>query len=154
MEQVTAIGLDFPKTVFQVHGVDAIGTVLVREQLRRSDVLRFPPRIGKAKLYRLEAAPPRVREIAWKEQTRLTARYRALSGRRRRSSHGDRSRARRLHVVGGKGGPDRLNAGSPHRARVGAGPRQGNSRQTLCGRLHADARRKIGTAPDALSGMR
>jgi hypothetical protein len=46
-------------------------------------------------------------------------------------------------------------AASPSRARAGAGPRQGNSRQTLCGRLHADARRKIGTAPDApVSGPR
>jgi hypothetical protein len=42
---------------------------------------RHPSRIGKAKLYRLEAGPPKVREIAWKAQTWLTARYRALSGR-------------------------------------------------------------------------
>ena len=40
------------------------------------------------------------------------------------------------------------------RARAGAGPRQGNSRQTLCGRPSTDARRKTGNAPDAQSGMR
>jgi transposase len=42
---------------------------------------RHPPRIGKAKLYKLAQVPPRVREIAWKAQSRLTARYRALSAR-------------------------------------------------------------------------
>jgi transposase len=47
---------------------------------------RHPPRIGKVKLYKIEAAPPRVREIAWKAQTRLTARYRALSVRGKRTT--------------------------------------------------------------------
>ena len=41
MEQVTTIGLDLAKNVFQVHGIDAVGKVLVRRQLRRGDVLRF-----------------------------------------------------------------------------------------------------------------
>ena len=41
MEQVTTIGLDIAKNVFQLHGVDAAGNVLLRKQLRRSDVLRF-----------------------------------------------------------------------------------------------------------------
>jgi transposase len=41
MEHVTTIGLDLAKNVFQVHGVDAAGKVLVRRQLRRGDVLRF-----------------------------------------------------------------------------------------------------------------
>jgi transposase len=39
---------------------------------------RHPPRVGKKKLDRLAAAPRPVREIAWKAQTRLAARYRAL----------------------------------------------------------------------------
>lgn len=39
---------------------------------------RHPPRVGPAKLVRVAAAPPAAREIAWKAQTRLTARYRAL----------------------------------------------------------------------------
>lgn len=39
---------------------------------------RHPPRIGKAMLARVEAAPSAVREIAWQAQSRLTARYRAL----------------------------------------------------------------------------
>src|SRR3954449_8413826 len=41
MEQVTTIGLDIAKNVFQLHGVDAAGNVLLRKQLRRGDVLRF-----------------------------------------------------------------------------------------------------------------
>ena len=39
---------------------------------------RHPPRVSRDKLTRLEAAPPAVRDIAWKAQSRLTARYRAL----------------------------------------------------------------------------
>lgn len=39
---------------------------------------RYPPRVSADKLAKVEAAPPVVRDIAWKAQTRLTARYRAL----------------------------------------------------------------------------
>jgi transposase len=39
--QVTTIGLDIAKNVFQVHGVDAAEQVVVRKQLRRSQVLAF-----------------------------------------------------------------------------------------------------------------
>ena len=39
---------------------------------------RHPPRISADKLAKVEAAPPAVRDIAWKAQTRLSARYRAL----------------------------------------------------------------------------
>jgi transposase len=39
---------------------------------------RYPARVGPAKLARVEAAPAAARRIAWKAQTRLTARYRAL----------------------------------------------------------------------------
>jgi transposase len=41
MNKVTTIGLDIAKNVFQVHGVDAEGNVLIRRQLRRSRVLPF-----------------------------------------------------------------------------------------------------------------
>lgn len=40
---------------------------------------RHPPRIGRDKQAKVEAAPEPVREIAWKAQSRLSARYRALS---------------------------------------------------------------------------
>ncbi len=41
MEQVTTIGLDLAKSVFQVHGVDAGGAVVVIKKLRREKVLAF-----------------------------------------------------------------------------------------------------------------
>jgi transposase len=41
MQAVTTIGLDIAKPVFQVHGVDAGGQVVIRRQLRRSHVLAF-----------------------------------------------------------------------------------------------------------------
>jgi len=39
--QITTIGLDIAKNVFQVHGIDANEKVVVRKQLRRSQVLEF-----------------------------------------------------------------------------------------------------------------
>jgi transposase len=45
---------------------------------------RHPPRVGKKKLAKVEAAPAAVQQIAWKAQTRLTARYRALARRGKR----------------------------------------------------------------------
>ena len=39
--QITTIGLDIAKNVFQVHGIDASEKVVVRKQLRRSQVLAF-----------------------------------------------------------------------------------------------------------------
>src|SRR5579872_219352 len=41
MQTVTTIGLDIAKSVFQVHGVDAVGQVVVRRQLKRRHVLEF-----------------------------------------------------------------------------------------------------------------
>src|SRR3984957_17873984 len=39
--EITTIGLDLAKRVFQVHGVDAAGEVIVRKALRRAQVLPF-----------------------------------------------------------------------------------------------------------------
>jgi transposase len=41
MERVATVGLDIAKSVFQVHGIDATGTVVVRRKLSRGRVLRF-----------------------------------------------------------------------------------------------------------------
>jgi transposase len=41
MQTVTTIGLDIAKSVFQVHGIDAQGKVVIRRQLRRRYVLAF-----------------------------------------------------------------------------------------------------------------
>jgi hypothetical protein len=43
MQAVTTIGLDIAKSVFQVHGIDAGGQVVIRRQLKRSYVLAFLP---------------------------------------------------------------------------------------------------------------
>lgn len=39
--QVTTIGLDLAKSVFQVHGVDTAGKIIVQRQLRRGQVIEF-----------------------------------------------------------------------------------------------------------------
>ncbi len=39
--EVSTIGLDIAKSVFQVHGLDEAGEVVIRKQLRRSQVMRF-----------------------------------------------------------------------------------------------------------------
>jgi transposase len=41
MQSITTIGLDIAKSVFQVHGVDAAGQMVMRRQLKRRYVLTF-----------------------------------------------------------------------------------------------------------------
>ena len=41
MQSITTIGLDIAKSVFQIHGVDADGNVILRRQLKRRYVLAF-----------------------------------------------------------------------------------------------------------------
>jgi transposase len=41
MQTITTIGLDIAKSVFQVHGVDAGGQMVIRRQLKRRFVLAF-----------------------------------------------------------------------------------------------------------------
>jgi transposase len=45
MGDVITIGVDLAKSVFQIHGVDAEGVVVVRRQLRRRQVLSFFERL-------------------------------------------------------------------------------------------------------------
>jgi transposase len=45
MSEITTIGLDLAKHVFQVHGVDARGATVLRKRLRRGQVLGFFSRI-------------------------------------------------------------------------------------------------------------
>ena len=40
MQTVTTSGLDIAKSVFQVHGVDAVGQVVIGRRLKRRYVLR------------------------------------------------------------------------------------------------------------------
>jgi transposase len=41
MNEITTIGLDLAKQVFQVHAVDAAGAVAMRRQLKRRQVVPF-----------------------------------------------------------------------------------------------------------------
>ena len=41
MGEVSTIGLDIAKSVFQVHGVNDAGTVVMRKRINRSRVLQF-----------------------------------------------------------------------------------------------------------------
>src|SRR5262245_50259349 len=41
MADVVKTGLALAKEVFQMHGIDALGVVRIRRQLRRGEVLRF-----------------------------------------------------------------------------------------------------------------
>ncbi len=41
MSEIITVGLDLAKNVFQLHGADASGRVLLRRKLRRGQVLEF-----------------------------------------------------------------------------------------------------------------
>ena len=43
LSSVTTVGLDLAKHVFQVHGVDALGRIVVAKPIRRNKLLEFPP---------------------------------------------------------------------------------------------------------------
>ena len=45
MSEITTVGLDLAKHVFQVHGIDAEGTTILRRRLRRYQVLAFFSRL-------------------------------------------------------------------------------------------------------------
>jgi transposase len=61
--QITTIGLDIAKKVFQVHGIDAVEKVVVRKQLRRSQMLAVFKGLP-ACLIGMEAYPVRFRREA------------------------------------------------------------------------------------------
>src|SRR5262252_5948817 len=41
MGEVSTIGLDIAKSIFQIHGVDADGVVMIRKRIRRAKLLEF-----------------------------------------------------------------------------------------------------------------
>src|SRR5262249_15538571 len=45
MSEITTIGLDLAKHVFQVHAIDSEGTTVLRRRLRRNQVLAFFSRV-------------------------------------------------------------------------------------------------------------
>jgi transposase len=47
MGQITTVGLDIAKSVFQVHGVDAAGEIVLKRRLTRARVVPFFERLGR-----------------------------------------------------------------------------------------------------------
>ena len=41
MSELVTVGIDLAKNVFQIHGVDSNGRVLVRRQVRRNQLIAF-----------------------------------------------------------------------------------------------------------------
>ena len=63
-------------------GITKAGNSRVRSTLIEGAwTYRFPARIGERKLYVLQKLPAEIQDIAWKAQSRLTARYRRLNQR-------------------------------------------------------------------------
>ena len=56
MQVVTTVGLDIAKSVFQVHGIDAAGQVVIRRQLKRRYVLAFFQKLGARSYGKADAA--------------------------------------------------------------------------------------------------
>jgi transposase len=56
MEQITTVGIDLAKNVFQVHAIDALGAVIVSKAVRRAGLLQLLGRFPAA-LVGLEACP-------------------------------------------------------------------------------------------------
>ena len=68
-------------------GITKAGNSRARRTLVESAwTYRYPPRIGKVKLYHLQRVTPAIRDIAWKAQSRLCARFRALAARGKKST--------------------------------------------------------------------
>jgi transposase len=77
MQVVTTIGLDIAKSVFEVHGVDAHGRVVVRRQLKRRYVLPFFKKVSPC-LVGIEAC------AAYLQQALAVIRYAKLHGTKHR----------------------------------------------------------------------
>ena len=54
--RLTTVGIDLAKNVFQVHGIDEHGKVLVKKQLRRDQMATFFVNLPPCLLGRLAAA--------------------------------------------------------------------------------------------------
>lgn len=50
MDQITRIGMDTSKQMFQLHGVDGAERVVLRRKLRRGEVLSFFERLAPAEI--------------------------------------------------------------------------------------------------------
>jgi hypothetical protein len=61
MAKISMIGLDLAKNVFQIHGIDAAGTVVLRRQVRRGQLEKFFAQLPLT-LVGMEAVPKALRQ--------------------------------------------------------------------------------------------
>ena len=59
MQAITTLGLDIAKSVFQVHGIDVEGNVILRRQLKRRYLLTFFQKLA-PRLVGIKPAPRRI----------------------------------------------------------------------------------------------
>jgi transposase len=69
MQAITTLGLDIAKSVFQVHGVDAAGNVIIRRQLKRRYVLEAATVPDRHRSVRLVASLVTRGPGAWSHRT-------------------------------------------------------------------------------------
>ena len=72
---ITTVGIDLAKNVFQVHGVDSRGKLVLRKQLRRAEVALFLRTCAPAWLAWKRARVPTTGLEHWSARA-----YRALDG--------------------------------------------------------------------------
>ena len=65
MQAITTIGLDIAKSVFQVHGIDASGQVILRRQLKRRYVWAFFQKLPPCLIAPLGSRHLRMRAFDW-----------------------------------------------------------------------------------------
>jgi hypothetical protein len=72
MENVSIVGLDLAKNVFQAHGARSDGTVVFREKISRAKLLRSSPPFRNAWLPWKPVGPPIIGHV---RLARLVTRY-------------------------------------------------------------------------------
>jgi len=144
MQSISTIGLDIAKSVFQVHGVDAAGQVVLRRQLKRRHVLAFFQRLPPC-LVGIEACASRLPEVARTCLAALGSQLRALKAqilefdRRIIAWHRSNATSKRLDAIPGVGpalatalvasiaDPSAFRSGRDFSAWIGLVPKQNSS---------------------------
>jgi transposase len=78
MQAITTIGFDIAKSVFQVHGVDAAGQVIVRRQLKRRQVIAFRGGLGYGGGFGLVAISALLNRAAREQQRQRKSHHRPM----------------------------------------------------------------------------
>ena len=73
MKEVTTVGIDIAKSVFQVHRVNAVGDIVIRRKLRRSEVGEFFKRLLVCLIVALARGSANVRNLVFDGPAYLVA---------------------------------------------------------------------------------